>query len=44
VTKYSGYHQQMLVADGEAIGFYEKLGFSRAGKTQSMWIYAGNDH
>lgn len=26
--KYAGYHQQMLTADGAAIGFYEKLGFS----------------
>lgn len=42
--RYQGFHQQMLTADGEAIGFYESLGFSRAGKTEPMWIYAGNDH
>ena len=41
---YASFHQQMLTADGEAIGFYEHLGFERAGKTVPMWIYAGNDH
>ena len=43
-TKYSGYHQQMLVADGGAIEFYKKCGFVRAGDTELMWIYAGGDH
>ena len=43
-TKYSGFHQQMLVADGNAIEFYRSLGFARAGRTQSMWIYGGSDH
>jgi len=41
---YSSFHQQMLVADGEAINFYKALGFKRAGKTEPMWIYSGNDH
>jgi len=41
---YASFHQQMITADGEAIEFYKKLGFERAGKTESMWIYAGNDH
>ena len=41
---YHSFHQQMLTADGEAIGFYEALGFKRAGKTASMWIYDGNEH
>jgi len=41
---YASFHQQMLTADGDAIAFYEKLGFTRAGKTEPMWIYAGNDH
>ena len=31
-------------ADGRAVKFFEKLGFVRAGNTESMWIYAGNDH
>ena len=42
--KYAGFHMQMLVADGEAIGFYKQLGFVRAGKTEPMWIYSGNEH
>jgi GNAT superfamily N-acetyltransferase len=43
-TRYSGFHQQMLVADGQAIEFYRSLGFTPAGRTQSMWIYGGSDH
>lgn len=43
-SRYVGFHQQMLVADGKAIEFYSALGFERAGKTQSMWIYAGSEH
>ena len=42
--KYNGFHQQVLVADGTAINFYEKQGFEKAGETQSMWIYKGADH
>ena len=43
-AQYAGFHQQMLTADGRAIAFYEGLGFSCAGHTQSMWIYAGSEH
>ena len=43
-ARYAGFHQQMLTADGRVIAFYEGLGFSRAGHTQSMWIYAGSEH
>lgn len=42
--KYAGFHMQMLVADEEAIRFYERLGFVRAGKTEPLWIYSGNEH
>lgn len=42
--KYGNFHQQILVADGKAIDFYEKCGFEKAGETKSMWIYKGNDH
>ncbi|MCG8684558.1 MAG: GNAT family N-acetyltransferase [Desulfobacterales bacterium] len=42
--RYESFHQQMLVADGNAIKFYETLGFKRAGKTEPMWIYDGDDH
>ena len=44
LAKYQGFHQHMLVADGRAIEFYQKCGFSRAGRTEPMWIYAGHDH
>jgi ribosomal protein S18 acetylase RimI-like enzyme len=42
--RYAGFHQHMLIAELAAVDFYEKLGFVRAGKTVSMWIYAGGDH
>ena len=44
--RYDGMHMHMhmLVADREAIAFYEKCGFTRAGKTEPMWIYDGDDH
>lgn len=40
-TEYKNFHQRILVADGDAVGFYKKCGFERAGKTQPMWIYQG---
>ncbi len=42
--KYSDFHQQILVADGKAIEFYEKCGFKKAGSCLPMWIYKGHDH
>ena len=44
LTKYKGFHQLMLTADGEAVKFYERMGFVRAGKTVPMWVYAGTEH
>lgn len=44
MARYAGFHQQMLTADGAAIAFYESLGFEGAGRTRSMWIYAGTEH
>jgi len=41
---YNDFHQQILVADGKAIDFYEKCGFVKGGETQSMWIYQGDEH
>ena len=41
---YGGFHMQMLTADGQAIDFYKKNGFVRAGNTEPMWIYAGEEH
>ncbi|MEL7287376.1 MAG: GNAT family N-acetyltransferase [Pseudomonadota bacterium] len=42
--KYSEMHMHILVADSEAVTFYQKCGFTRAGKTEPMWIYEGEDH
>ena len=44
MARYTGFHQHILVADGRAVEFYKKRGFVRAGKTEPMWIYAGQDH
>jgi len=41
---YKDFHMQMLTADGKAIEFYRKIGFVKAGNTQPMWIYKGNEH
>ena len=41
---YRDFHQQMLTADGKAIEFYHSLGFERAGQTEPMWVYAGDEH
>lgn len=42
--KYGHFHQQALLADGNAIKFYEAMGFGRAGQTEPMWIYQGDEH
>lgn len=42
--KYGQFHMQMLTADGKAIDFYKKTGFVRAGNTELMWIYNGDEH
>ena len=43
-SKYEGFHQHVLVAERDAVGFYERCGFQRAGATEPMWIYDGADH
>ena len=42
--KYSDFRQQAFIADGNAVKFYKSMGFERAGKTEPMWIYNGDDH
>jgi GNAT superfamily N-acetyltransferase len=42
--KYAHFRMQMLTADGKAIDFYKKVGFERAGHTEPMWIYKGDEH
>ena len=44
LERYRGFHQLMLTADGGAVDFYRSLGFERAGRTEPMWIYEGDDH
>jgi GNAT superfamily N-acetyltransferase len=44
LERYAGFHQMMLTADGDAVAFYQAMGFERAGKTEPMWIYAGSEH
>ena len=44
MAHYQGFHQHVVIADGRAIEFFRKCGFERAGKTESMWIYAGQEH
>lgn len=44
IARYRGLHQHMLIADQDAVAFYERCGFRRAGTTQPMWIYGGDDH
>jgi GNAT superfamily N-acetyltransferase len=41
---YQGFHMQMLTADGEAVDFYQKMGFEKAGNTIPMWKYKGKEH
>jgi GNAT superfamily N-acetyltransferase len=43
-SRYAAFHQQILIADSNALYFYKKCGFHRAGKTEPMWIYLGDDH
>jgi GNAT superfamily N-acetyltransferase len=44
MARYRGLHQQALLADGRAIDFYKKLGFTRAGATEPLWIFDGPEH
>ncbi len=44
LEKYGHFHMQILAADGKASGFYQKAGFTKAGGTEPMWIYKGNEH
>lgn len=44
MRRYEDFHQQVLIADADAVAFHRRLGFSVAGTTTPMWIYAGDDH
>lgn len=43
LKKYEHVHQHMLTAVSDAVGFYERVGFEKAGTTVPMWIYEGGD-
>lgn len=40
---YDGFHQQVLLAEAEAVGFYVRQGFDLAIRTRPMWIFRGGD-
>lgn len=41
--QYDGFHQQVLLAEAEAVGFYVRQGFDIAIRTRPMWIFKGGD-
>ena len=41
--RYKGFHQHSVLADKDAVGFYERCGF-RLSPCPAMWIYDGDDH
>lgn len=43
-TRYAGFHQQVLLADTPAVGFYARAGFVRTPGAAAMWIYDGDDN
>jgi len=44
MKRYRGFHQHILIAEAQAISFYRKCGFKRAGKTDPMWVFRGREH
>lgn len=44
MDRYRGFHQHTLIADGRTLEFYRRLGFTRAGVTEPMWIFDGDEH
>ena len=44
MKRYRGFRQHILIAEAEAISFYRKCGFKRAGKTDPMWVFRGREH
>jgi len=41
--RYEGFHQHAVLADKDAVAFYESCGFERS-VCPAMWIYDGDDH
>ena len=43
MQRYQGFHQHAVLADPQAVRFYERNGFTRS-PCPAMWIYDGDDH
>ncbi len=43
MKRYEGFHQHSVLADKNAVTFYESCGFERS-VCPAMWIYDGDDH
>ena len=43
MARYQGFHQQMLLSDPGAVGFFEACGFELPKEVAGMWVYAGED-
>lgn len=42
--RYRDIHQQVLVAEDEATGFYERCGFAHPKAARAMWVYEDLEH
>ena len=43
LRRYEGFHQHSVLADMNAVAFYESCGFEQS-VCPAMWIYDGDDH
>ena len=43
MERYKDFHQHSILADKDAVGFFERCGFYRS-VCPAMWIYDGSDH
>ena len=43
MKRYEGFHQHSILADRNAVGFFEGCGFKQS-VCAAMWIYDGEDH
>ena len=43
MRRYEGFHQHSILADKDAVGFFQQCGFQRS-VCPAMWIYDGEDH
>lgn len=43
-SRYASLHQQVLVAEDDAVGFYERCGFDHPKAARAMWVYEDLEH